>query len=55
MLLTHFDPVRWQARNPQPHWAVYKLNQEQLKDWGEVVTEIMKKINMKAETYKFYS
>ena len=55
MLLTHFDPVRWQAQNPQPHWSVYKLNPEQLKDWGAVVTEIRKKIVKKAENYKQYS
>ena len=55
MLLTYFDPVRWQAQNPQPHWCVYKLNAEQLKDWGAVVTEIRKKIVEKAAQYKQYS
>ena len=55
MLLTHFDPIRWQAQNPHPHLCVYKLNPEQLKDWGEVVTEIRQKIVKKAENYKLYS
>ena len=26
-LLTHFDPITWQATNPQYHLCVYKLNE----------------------------
>ena len=51
-LWTHFDPIRWQAQNPQYHPEVYKLNPEQLKYWGEEATEIRKKIIKKAEIYR---
>jgi len=54
-LCAFFDPIRWQEQNPHPHLSVWKLNAEQLKDWGEVATDIRKSINKKAENYKFYS
>ena len=50
-LCTYFDPIRWQEQNSQPHLAVYKLSDEQLKDWGAVATEIRKGINQKADNY----
>ena len=53
-LCSHFDPIRWQAQNPQPHFAVYKLNPDQLKDWGEEATKIRKNILKKSELYKMY-
>ena len=54
-LLAHFDPIKWQEQNSQPHWAVYKLNTEQIKDWGAVATAIRKSIDRKAANYKYYS
>ena len=54
-LLAHFDPIKWQEQNSQPHWAVYKLNDEQIKDWGAVATAIRKSIDRKAANYKYYS
>ena len=54
-LCSHFDPIRWQEQNKHPHLSVWKLNEEQLKDWGEVATDIRKNINKKSENYKFYS
>ena len=54
-LVTHFDPITWQATHPQHHLCVYKLNQEQLKDWGEMATEIRQKINQKAENHKMFA
>ena len=33
---------------------MYKLNPEQLKYWGEIATEVRKKIIKKAELYKEY-
>ena len=47
--------MKWQATHPQHHLCIYKLNQEQLKEWGEEATEIRQKINRKAETFEFYS
>ena len=54
-LCSFFDPIKWQEQNPHPHLCVFKLNVEQLKDWGEVATEIRKSINKKAENYKLFS
>ena len=54
-LISQFDPIKWQATNPQHHLCIYKLNQDQLKEWGEEATEIRQKISRKAETYEFYS
>ena len=54
-LTSHFDPMKWQATNPQHHLCIYKLNQEQLKECGEEAKEIRQKINRKAKTFEFYS
>lgn len=54
-LVTYFDPIHWQATNPQHHLCIYKLNQEQLKDWGEIATEVRKKIMKKAQNHQEYS
>ena len=54
-LSSYFDPIRWQEQNPQPHLCVYKLNEEQLKDWGALATTIRKGISQKAENYMEYS
>lgn len=54
-LCTHFDPIKWQEQNKHPHLSVWKLSEEQLKDWGEVATETRKNINRKSENYKFHS
>jgi len=54
-LCAFFDPIRWQEQNPHPHLSVWKLNAEQLKDWGEVATDIRKSINKKAENYQYFS
>ena len=54
-LCAHFDPIKWQEQNPQPHWAVYKLNAEQIKDWGAVATTIRKNINKKAANYRYFN
>ena len=54
-LCAHFDPIKWQEQNKHPHLSVWKLNEEQLKDWGEVATEIRKSVNRKAENYKIHS
>ena len=54
-LRAHFDPIKWQALNPQPHLAVYKLNAEQIKEWGAVATTIRKKIDQKAANYRYYN
>ena len=54
-LMAHFDPLKWQATNPMQHPEVYKLNQEQLREWGEIATTIRKKIEKKAENYIIFS
>ena len=54
-LITYFDPVHWQETHPQHHLYIYKLNQEQLKDWGEEATEVRKKIMKKSENYSMFS
>ena len=54
-LCAHFDPIKWQAQNPQPHLAVYKLNAEQIKEWGAVATTIRKKIDQKAANYRYFN
>ena len=48
-LCTQFDPKKWEADNSHPHISVWKLNTEQLKDWGKVVSQIRKEILEKAE------
>ena len=53
-LCSYFDPIRWQEQNPQPHYEVYKLNHEQLKDWAEEATKIRKNILKKSELYELY-
>ena len=53
-LCAYFDPIRWQEQNPQPHYEVYKLNHEQLKDWAEEATKIRKNILKKSELYELY-
>ena len=37
------------------HPEVYKLNQEQLREWGEMTTTIRRKIEKKAENYILFS
>ena len=37
------------------HLCVYKLNPEQLKDWGAVATAIWEEIIKKAENHKMFS
>ena len=54
-LCAHFDPIKWQKQNSQPHWVVYKLNTEQIKDWGAVATTIRKNIDKKAANYRYYN
>ena len=54
-LIAHFDPAKWQATNPMQHPEVYKLNQEQLQEWGEVTTTIRRKFEKKAENYTIFS
>ena len=54
-LVAYFDPIHWQETNPQHHLCIYKLNQEQLKDWGETATEVRKKIMKKSENYTIFS
>ena len=51
----HFDPIKWQETNQQYHLCVYKLNEDQLKMWGEEVTEIRQKIMKKAHLYDHYA
>ena len=34
---------------------MYKLNAEQIKDWGAVATIIRKKITKKAANYRYYT
>ena len=34
---------------------MYKLNEAQLEDWGQVATEIRKKIVQKSENYQEYA
>ena len=53
-LHVHFDPIKWLASNPMYHPTVYQLNQDQLKGWGEEVTEIRRKIQLKAKNYEHY-
>ena len=54
-LVTYFDPITWQARNPQHHLCIYKLNEDQLKMWGEEATEVRQKIMRRAKIYEEYS
>jgi len=41
--------------NSHPHLCVFKLNVDQLKDWGEVSTDIRKRIVQKSENYIAYA
>ena len=34
---------------------MYKLNAEQIKEWGAVATTIRKKIDQKAANYRYYN
>ena len=54
-LVAYYDPIHWQETNPQHHLCIYKLNQEQLKDWGETATKVRKKIMKKSENYTTFS
>ena len=54
-LCTYFDPIKWPEQNPMVHPEVYKLNEAQLKLWGEVATKIRKNIIKKSELYNLYS
>ena len=54
LLWSYFDPIKWQELNSHPHYEVFKLNPEQLKDWGEEATNIRKNILKKSKQYEIY-
>ena len=39
-LQARFDPLVWPRDNPLHHPAVYSLDRDQLKVWGEEATEV---------------